>query len=358
MSEPAAESTAAGTTDEGAEDKEAIDYSPQGDSAFGALMDALAPEEAGAQGGEAGTSGQTSADGAGDSAPEGEAKPEGEGSAAADAGGDAGKPAVEGDGEQPAATSDSDTGGDESDGGGRPAEWTTPASELTPKFGELSTKLEESVAKAYHEEALDEVREEHKRYFEELEKHPRQLIGMEVPSVTGEGNEVLRDAEDAKQWQDAVKQILVDEVRDRASRSLEENQDFLETIHSSIELFQNNHDLIPGTKEFDRQLADKFATMMKDYELRDDEDKLLGYSVPVQPIINSLRTDLAAARAAKPEPAAPASEEKPKGQEQQAAPPKPEDQPQAGIQSKAGNSSEEEDFSTLFGTIGLPNLRI
>ena len=33
--------------------------------------------------------------------------------------------------------------------------------------------------------------------------------------------------------------------------------------------------------------------------------------------------------------------------------------PQAGIPSKAGNSGDgPEDFSTLFGTLGLPNLRI
>ena len=32
--------------------------------------------------------------------------------------------------------------------------------------------------------------------------------------------------------------------------------------------------------------------------------------------------------------------------------------PQAGIPSKAGSGAEKEDFSTLFGTIGLPNLQI
>ena len=40
------------------------------------------------------------------------------------------------------------------------------------------------------------------------------------------------------------------------------------------------------------------------------------------------------------------------------APTAPAEPPQAGIVSKAGNSTEKEDFSTLFGTIGLPNLTI
>lgn len=205
------------------------------------------------------------------------------------------------------------------------------------------------------------MKEEHAKYFEALTQHPRLLVGEEVPSTKGEGFETLRDTKDAEEWQEAVKSLLVEEVRARTTAALEENSDYLQTVHQSIELFQNNSDLIPGTKQFDKELADKFATMMKDYELRDDEEKLLGYSVPVQPIINSLRTDLAAARAAKPAAPALASEEKPKAQEPAATPPatpSKEEEPQAGIPSKAGNSTEEEDFSTLFGTIGLPNLRI
>ena len=43
---------------------------------------------------------------------------------------------------------------------------------------------------------------------------------------------------------------------------MEESADFLQTVHASIDLFKNNRDLIPGTKDFDRRLADQFATMM------------------------------------------------------------------------------------------------
>lgn len=243
--------------------------------------------------------------------------------------------------------------------GDRPAEWTASAEELTPKLGELSTALEENIAKSYHEETLAEIREEHARYFDELEKHPRLLVGTEVPRIDGkEGMETLRDANDAREWQEAVKSILVEEVRSRTTAKLEENNDYLTTIHQSIELFQNNADLVPGTKEFDVELANKFATFVKDFELRDDDKKLLGYSVPVQPIINQLRTDLAAARAAtKPAEgaAAPASSNDTKPSAQQTT--SPEDAPQAGITSKAGESSEgKDDFSTLFGTIH-PDLR-
>jgi hypothetical protein len=178
---------------------------------------------------------------------------------------------------------------------------------------------------------------------------------MEVPKLEGEGMETLRDANDAKDWQDAVKSLLVDEVNDRATKALEDNADFLQTVHASIELFQKNPDMIPGTAEFDVDLANQFAEIATPYELRVD-GKLQGYSIPVQPIIEQLRTRLVAARAAPPQqaagapastPAAPAAARRP------AAEP-----PQAGIPSKAGSSDAREDFSTLFGTIGLPDLQI
>jgi hypothetical protein len=89
--------------------------------------------------------------------------------------------------------------------------------------------------------------------------------------------------------------------------------------------------------------------MAKPYEVR-VEGKLQGYSIPVQPIIDQMRTLIKARTAA---PAAPAPPP--------AAAPVPRatlEPPQAGIPAKAGSSSEKEDFSTLFGTIGLPNLQI
>jgi hypothetical protein len=163
-----------------------------------------------------------------------------------------------------------------------------------------------------------------------------------VPRLEGEGTEILKSTEDAREWQEAVRSILVQEVRERAETKVDESAGFLETIHASIDLFKNNPDLIPGTRGFNKNLADRFADLAEPYEVRVD-GKLQGYSIPVQPIINNLRKQMKPT----PPPAPPA------------APPKRKaDPPQAGLQSKASSSSEPEDFSTLFGTIGLPNLRI
>ncbi len=181
------------------------------------------------------------------------------------------------------------------------------------------------------------------------------LVGTQVPALNGEDGamETLRDANDAREWQDAVKSLLTEEVRERATTAMEENKGILDTVHASIELFTHNKDLVPGTRQFDRQLADRFGAMVKPYELR-VEGKLHGFKIPVQPLIDQLRASLAAERAAAPPPAAKpaaAAGGRPRGT--------PAEPPQAGIGTKAGSSSDDaEDFSTLFGTLGLPNLRI
>lgn len=191
----------------------------------------------------------------------------------------------------------------------------------------------------------------HPQYFAALEKHPRLLVGQQVPAIGKEGMETLKDSKDAAEWQEAVRSILVQEIRAKAQEQLDASKDYLETIHASVDLFKTNRDLIPGTQGFDRELADSFATMAKPYEVRVD-GKLHGYSIPVQPIIDSLRGQLQAQRTAASAAAPPA---------EAPASPRPTaavEPPQAAIPSKAGSSSEKEDFSTLFGTIGLPHLQI
>lgn len=164
--------------------------------------------------------------------------------------------------------------------------------------------------------------------------------------------ETLKDTADAREWQDAVKQILGEEVISRASVKLDENRDFLNTVHASIDLFKNNVDLIPGAAGFDRDLADRFANFAQPYELRVD-GKLQGYSVPVQPIVDQLREQLIKERQAAPAAPSPAA-----GASAPATPAVPAEAPQAGVASKAGSGEPGEDFSTLWGTLGLPNLTL
>lgn len=228
----------------------------------------------------------------------------------------------------------------------------------------MANAYETKMATDYQVAAVEEIKTEYKGYLDLLQKAPRLLVGTQVPSLQNpDQNETLRDSEDAREYQEAVKSILADEVRARATKAMEDNADTLNTVHASIELFQNNGDLIPGTKDFDVELANRFAQIAAPYAVKVDE-KLIGYSIPVQPIINQLRTALGSERAqAKTQQAPPPAD----GTAAPAAgvptstpgaPAAPAEQPQAGIPSKTGNSSESEDLSSLWGTLGLPNLRL
>jgi len=258
-------------------------------------------------------------------------------------------------GGDPGAAGDADAG---PAGGDRSTAWTVDYSTVSADLAGLSQKFEETSTKAFQQQALEGIQTEYKTYFDSLRQHPRMLVGTQVPSLQGQDGEMetLRDAGDAREWQDAVKALLTEEVRERATKSLEENKGILDTVHASIELFTKNKDMVPGTRQFDRVLADRFSSMVKPYELR-VEGKLHGYSIPVQPLIEQLRAQIVRERAAAPAvPATPAAAAtgRAAGASGAAA-----DGPQAGIGSKAGSSSDDDnDFSTLFGTLGLPNLRI
>ena len=319
-----------------------LDPSLDLDATFAAIMGAVAPETAPEAPGEGGAPAQTApADGgraaSGDQAAGTQAVAAADGAPGAgdeppvqDAGTAAPAPAQDGAGYTPGSV-----------------EYST----IRDQFGVISNKIEEGSRQVHINTAREETETEYKQYFDALRKHPRMLVGQQVPAIGKEGREVLRDSNDAKDWQDAVKQLLVDEINDRATRLAEGDREMLSVLHSSIELFQNNEDLVPGTKQFDADLANRFARLAQPYELR-LEGKLNGYTIPVQPLINQIRTQLAAERASKPAaPAAPSMPEKKTTTQEN-------HQPQKGIPSRAGASTEEEDFSVLFGTIGLPNLRI
>ena len=246
-------------------------------------------------------------------------------------------------------------GGEGPAGGDQAPAGTVDYSVVATQLGGLSQKFEETTQSAFQGQALEEVQKEFGPYFDQLRQHPRMLVGTQVPALNGKEGEMetLRDAADAREWQEAVKVLLTEEVRERTTVAMEDNKGILDTVHASIELFTSNKDLVPGTRQFDRTLADRFAALAKPYELRVD-GKLHGFTIPVQPLIDSVRASLAAERAA----ARPAA-----GSPAAAAPARttgrPADPPQAGIGAKAGSASDgAEDFSTLFGTLGLPNLRI
>ncbi len=227
------------------------------------------------------------------------------------------------------------------DGGpAAPATWTAEPASLVAELGKMSTQIEENLSTAFQQQAYEDAKGEYGEYFDALAKHPRMLVGVEVPVIGGDGTETLQSSADARDWQEAVKSILVDEIRGRAEKEMEDSQEFLRVTHQAISLFQQNQDLIPGAKGFDVDLANRFTELAAPYEIRVD-GVLKGYSIDVQPLINSIRNQKPAPRQAPP------------------VKKSADLKPQKGITSKAGSSSsDKEDFSALFGTLGLPNLAI
>jgi hypothetical protein len=218
----------------------------------------------------------------------------------------------------------------------------------------LSTKLEDAISNQLRQQAFNATRAEYENYFQALETHPRLLVGKEVPAIGKDGMETLKDSNDAKEWQEAVRELLIQEIQDGARKLEEGAAPQIQILHASLDLFKNNKDLIPGTKQFNRKLADEFAKVAQPYEVRFD-GKLRGYSIPVQPIIDALRGQMQRKSDTVDAAGSPVPASKPPGAGNN---PPTADPPQAGIPSKAGSSAEKEDFSTLFGTIGLPNLQI
>lgn len=324
-------------TTEVVEEPTPIELPSSPDAAFGALMDALAPEEDKPSTEEGGD--QAAADAAATGSAAAPAGDTGADKAAAPAepAGDGGKPTVEDGAAAPVSTD-------------LPEGWTATAADLTTQLGAISTGFEESVTKEYQATALKEVREEHAKYFEAVEMHPRQLVGQEVPSLSGNGTERLKDSQDAEDWQEGVKKILVGQVRDKAAQALDADKDYFNTVHASIDLFKNNLDLVPGAASFDKELANQFAELAGPYAIKVDE-KLIGYSIPTQPIIDQLRAKLVAARAAAPT----TDTTTPPAKKAETPPAKKADEvidpPQATITSKAGDSVETEDYSDLFRTL-------
>jgi hypothetical protein len=242
--------------------------------------------------------------------------------------------------------------------------YTRDASEFDANWGAAIEGLEQKQLTLHRVAAVEEIKTEFSKYIEAVDQAPRYLVGKTVPKADGtDGTERLADAQDARDWQEEVKKQLAQEVNRRVQLAQEENRGSMEVLHNTIELFRGNPDILPGAKQFDRELADSFAELIAPYAVKTAEGKVTGWSIDVKPLLASARARLVAQRAAAapaPQQAAPAAA--PTAQQQRAAAqPRNEQQqfttqqPQAGIPTTAGQSSGDgENLDTLFGTLGLP----
>lgn len=214
----------------------------------------------------------------------------------------------------------------------------------------MAQAIETRSAERWREAALKELQGEFGLAFDLLRAHERTLVGKTVPSLNKDGTEVLRDSQDAKEYQEALKAVLGDELNARIETQREAAAPDLEVLQNSVEMFRKNRDMIPGVQGFDRELTDKVMAVARHYEVRKD-GKLQGFSLNMQPLIDTVRAELKASRAKAPAPPA-----KPAAK----APAPPADPPQQGLKSVAGQRAHTgaDDVADLFGTLGITGLRL
>lgn len=215
------------------------------------------------------------------------------------------------------------------------------------EFTRVADALEERFLQSYQQVALDQMQADYGQYIERLSRHPMELVGQELPAIDGtDGTLIFGTVQEARDWQDAVKTILRREVQLHVQQQQEEYSDVRETLHSSIQLFRDNPDLIPGSQGFNKELADEVAKMARPYALKMD-GKLTGYSIPIQGIVDQVRGNLKARAAAAPAAPPPAPAKR------KTSP------PQGGLPSRAASDSGgDEDFSPMWKVFGIDSAPI
>lgn len=210
----------------------------------------------------------------------------------------------------------------------------------------MAEALETRFTESFQSAAIAQAQEDYPHYIERLQMHPLELVGKELPAIDGSDQPVtFRTAQEVEQWQGAVRTILQRELEATVAERMQESNEVLDVVHSSIEMFRANPDLVPGTKNYNQRLAAEFVRIAEPYALRMN-GKLTGYSIPVQGLIDRVRAQVSAAPAA---PAAPAKKTA-------AA---PAAKPQAGIPSKAGaGGGQGEDYSPMWKALGIDSAPI
>lgn len=216
-----------------------------------------------------------------------------------------------------------------------------------------SGKLVENSQAAFREAAWQEIQSTiDPTILQMVNEYPRRMIGETVPSLKGEGTEVLKDSRDAEDWQNGVKHVIENQVNSQAATLQEESRPLLSTLQDSITMLRSNKDMVPGTKEYNPELAKQVLKMASSYLYKVD-GKAIGFRVDIQPLIDSVREQLKSQAPA----TATARQEQAAGQTRAAD--GTFEAPQAGIPSRTGMSgTESEDYTAFWSAVGQPGMQI
>ena len=237
------------------------------------------------------------------------------------------------------------------------------SSEAVALFAPARLAMEDRMEQAFQAAAIKEIQADiDPEFLSHLRQPPMRLVNMEVPSIrigaaAGEMTRLL-DSGMAAEWQKGVAEMIESEIADIAAQKADAIRPTMRVIQESFLMFENNPDIVPGTDSFDPELAARFVEIAKTYELKVN-GKVLGYQdINVQPLLNSLRTDLAKQRGAT---GARDTDRAAAQRAAAAAQPRTDggqfDAPQGGVIASAGRSGDsEEGFDTFWNTLKInPN---
>ena len=226
---------------------------------------------------------------------------------------------------------------------------------MTPLFGEAGSKIIDKMTETFKAQATAEVRESiDPAFVEALSTHPARLVNQEVPSIrigAGKDEKVrILDTQMARDWQEAVAGLVEADIDDLVKNKTQEVQSMVSVIQESVQMYQNNPDLIVGTKGFDRELAERFVRLAKSYEVK-TPNGVIGYAVNVQPLINELRAQVTRERAQAPTTPSVNQALSDKASQQARDEAGRFDGPQPGISSKADMSGDgsRENYDAFWG---------
>lgn len=175
---------------------------------------------------------------------------------------------------------------------------------------------------------------------------------------------LIRDGQQARDYIEGASKLIERGVEDLVGTKNRELQPLRSVIQESFLLFQNNPDIVEGSKTFDKELATRFASMAQSFAFIHN-GQTIGYQGNVQPMLNELRTNLAKERGASGERvnAAQRAEQQRQVAAQQQRQPNGQfqgQQPQAGIPSTQGMSAdkgEDDDYGAFWQASGAAHLR-
>jgi hypothetical protein len=229
-------------------------------------------------------------------------------------------------------------------------------------LAEASNKITQNMESSFRQAATAEVEADiDKVFLDILNDDPYQLATKSVPDIRpGAANDAkvtLRDSSEAKAYQESLAKLVKAEIDDVVKQKTDQIRPLMSVTQESALLLQSNPDLIPDTDKYDPELAALVYEVGKSYELKVN-DKVIGFQVPMQPIINKLRGDLEKSRGVDG-----VVQQQMSAQQQRAAEQAREQDgkfagPQGGILSKQNASGEggEDEYSTFWSSVGMEGM--